>query len=280
MFVEATLRPSELPELTDFNDVIDFTTSGVTRSVVLNASGQDVKRIHGLVIDSDTGFDAVYPYQIYDSLVVASGATLTIAEGAVLHFHDKAFMRVEGTLVTEGTPQRPVNMAGDRTGNVVGDISFDLMASQWKGLTFAPESRGNRLSHTIVRNTVAGVTADSLSQVSMLNCRLRNSAGYSLTGRYADIRLTGCEVAEAAEGVMALIGGKAEISNCTFANYYLLPGSEARRCSSITMMAKAMTDQGCLCLRPRSATVSSMVTGQTFRPATLKGATSQSTAVF
>lgn len=224
VFVEATLRPNGLPELTDFNDVIDFTTNGVTRSVVLNASGQDVKRIHGLVIDSDTGFDAVYPYQIYDSLVVASGATLTIAEGAVLHFHDKAFMRVEGTLVTEGTPQRPVNMAGDRTGNVVGDISFDLMASQWKGLTFAPESRGNRLSHTIVRNTVAGVTADSLSQVSMLNCRLRNSAGYSLTGRYADIRLTGCEVAEAAEGVMALIGGKAEISNCTFANYYLFAG--------------------------------------------------------
>ncbi|MDE5666060.1 MAG: right-handed parallel beta-helix repeat-containing protein [Duncaniella sp.] len=224
VFVEATLRPNGLPELTDFNDVIDFTTNGVTRSVVLNASGQDVERLHGLVIDSDSRFDATYPYQIYDSLVVAPGATLTIAEGAVLHFHDKAFMRVEGTLVTEGTPQRPVNMAGDRTGNVVGDISFDLMASQWKGLTFAPESRGNRLSHTIVRNTVAGVLADSLSQVSMLNCRLRNSAGYSLVSRYADISLTGCEVAEAAEGVMALMGGKAQISNCTFANYYLFSG--------------------------------------------------------
>ncbi|MDE6187740.1 MAG: hypothetical protein K2G17_06380, partial [Duncaniella sp.] len=130
VFVEATLRPNGLPELTDFNDVIDFTTNGVTRSVVLNASGQDVERLHGFVIDSDSRFDATYPYQIYDSLVVAPGATLTIAEGAVLHFHDKAFMRVEGTLVTEGTPQRPVNMAGDRTGNVVGDISFDLMASQ------------------------------------------------------------------------------------------------------------------------------------------------------
>lgn len=224
VFVEATLRPNGAPALTDFNDVIDFTTNGVTRSVVLNASGQDVERLRGQVITADTRFDATYPYQVFDSLVVAPGATLTVAEGATLHFHDKAFMRVEGTLVTEGTPQRPVNMAGDRTGNVVADISFDLMASQWDGLTFAPGSRGNRLSHTIVRNTVAGVLADSLSQVAMLNCRLRNSAGYSLVGRYADIRLTGCEVAEAAEGVMALIGGKAEISNCTFANYYLFAG--------------------------------------------------------
>lgn len=221
VFVEATLRPNGAPALTDFNDILDFTTNGVTRSVVLNASGQDVERLRGLVVDADMRLEAGYPYQIFDSLVVAKGATLTVGEGVMMHFHDKAFMRVEGSLVTEGTPQNPVNMSGDRTGNVVSDISFDLMASQWEGVRFAPESRGNRLSHTVIRNTVAGVTADSLSQVDMLNCRLRNSAGYSLAGRYADLTLTGCEIAEAAEGVMALIGGKATVSNCTFANYYL-----------------------------------------------------------
>lgn len=130
-------------------------------------------------------------------------------------------MRVYGSLVTEGTPEKPVNFCGDRTGSVVGDISSDLMASQWEGLHFAPESRGNKMSHTVVRNTVSGVVADSLSQAVFINCRLRNSASYSLLGRYADLRLIGCEVAEAADGVMALIGGKAEVNHCTFANYYL-----------------------------------------------------------
>ncbi len=221
VFVEATLAPNGRPELTEINQTIDFTTNGVTRSVVINAEGQDVRQLNGEIIDTDTRFDAVYPYQIFDSLVVSPGATLTLAPGTTLHFHDKAYCRVEGTLVSEGTPELPVNFCGDRTGNVVGQISFDLMASQWRGLEFAPESRGNRLSHTIVRNTVSGVLADSLSQVTLVNCRLRNSAGYTLRSRYADLRIVGCELAEAADGVLSLTGGKAVVNHTTIANYYL-----------------------------------------------------------
>lgn len=221
VFVEATLRPNGTPELTEINETLDFTTNGVTRSVVIHADGQDVTRLRGVVIDSDTRFEADYPYQIFDSLVVSRGATLTLAPGTILHFHDKAYCRIEGTLVSEGTSEKPVNMCGDRTDNVVGQISFDLMASQWQGLEFSPESRGNRLSHTIVRNTVSGVLVDSLSQVSFLNCRLRNSAGYTLKARYADLHLVGTELAEAADGVLSLTGGKVVANHCTIANYYL-----------------------------------------------------------
>lgn len=221
VFVEATLSPNGAPGLSEINRIIDFTTNGVTRSVVVHADGQDVSRIKGEVIESDTRFEATYPYQIFDSLVVGPGATLTLAPGTTFHFHDKAFCRIEGTLVSEGTPEMPVNLCGDRTGNVVGQISFDLMASQWRGLEFAPESRGNSLSHTIVRNTVSGVLADSLSQVTMLNCRLRNSAGYTLRARYADLRIVGCELAEAAEGVFSITGGTTVVNHSTIANYYL-----------------------------------------------------------
>lgn len=221
VFVEATLRPNGAPELTDFNDIIDFTTNGVTQSVVLNATGQDVERLRGTVIESDTHFDATYPYQIYDSLIVAKGATLTIGAGSTLHFHDGAIMRVDGTLITEGTPDAPIRFGGDRTGNVVGDISFDVMSSQWVGVLFAPESRGNRLSHTEIINTNLGLHADSLSQVDMVNCRLRNSAGYSLSAIHSELSLTGCEIAEAGSGLLLLRGGKFTADNCTFANYYL-----------------------------------------------------------
>lgn len=221
VFVEATLHANGAPTLTEITDLLDFTTNGVTRSVVIRAEGQDVERLRGEIITSDTRLSADMPYQIYDSLIVAPGVKLTIPEGTTLHFHDKAFMRVFGSLIVEGSSQKPVTFCGDRTGSVVGDISFDLMASQWEGVHFAPGSRGNSLSHTVIKNTVSGVLADSLSQVKFHNCRLRNSASYSLTGLYADLTLTGCEVAEASISPFAAVGGKIIANHCTFANYYL-----------------------------------------------------------
>lgn len=221
VFVEATLPAGSTPQLTDISAHLDFTTNGVTGTVVLYARGQDVERRRGVIVSGAESWDATYPYQIFDSLVVAPGATLTLQPGTSLHFHDKAYLRVYGNLVTLGTPEAPVNMAGDRTDNVVGNISFDLMASQWEGVHFAPGSRGNTLSHTIIRNTTTGIVADSLSQVSFVNCRLRNSADYSLVGRYADIFLSGTEVAEASSGLFAMMGGNITADHCTFANYYL-----------------------------------------------------------
>lgn len=221
VFVEATLPVNSSPQPSDVRGHLDFLTNGVSSTVVLSARGQNVIRREAVEITADETWDATYPYQIFDSLVVAPGATLRLDPGVRLHFHDGAYMAVYGSLICDGTPQHNVELSGDRTDNVVGDISFDLMASQWNGLRFSPESRGNMLSHTIVRNTVSGVSLDSLSAVTMVNCRLRNSAGYALSTRHAEVRLYGCEVAEASYGAMLMHGGDVLANHCTFANYYL-----------------------------------------------------------
>lgn len=221
VFVAATLPPNASPLVAEVSAWIDFVTNGVQSSVELKLQGQDVDRRRGYVVEADEKWEAGMPYQIFDSLVVAKGATLTLGPGVQLSFHDKARMRVEGRLISEGTPEAPVNMCGDRTYNVVGDIPFDLMASQWNGLLFAPESRDNRLSHTVVRNTVNGVAVDSLASVSFHNCRLRNAATLPLRSYHADITLTGTEVAEGGAGLFAMHGGTVKANHCTFANYYL-----------------------------------------------------------
>lgn len=221
VFVEATLPPSNTPVLTDIEAMLDFTTNGVTRGVVLMAHGQDVVRHRAYTVTSDETWTAEYPHQIFDSLIVAEGATLTLAPGTTLHFHDKAQLTVKGRLSSNGTVEQPVNLTGDRTGNVVGDISFDLMASQWDGVVIAPGSRDNRLTHTHMRNTVNGLVADSLSQVTIVNSRLRNSATWPLVSRYADVTLIGTEVAEGSLGLYAMMGGSVVANHCTFANYYL-----------------------------------------------------------
>lgn len=220
VFVEATLP--HIGELTpvEITDILDFVTNGRTSSVILHAMGQDAERLTAMVVEEDTRWESGLPKIIYDSLVVAPGVRLTLGEGVRLHFHDKASFVVRGTLVSEGTPQNPVLMEGDRTGNVISGVSFDIMAGQWGGVEFLPTSCGNRLSHTLIRNTQYGVVADS-TDLYLLNCRLRNSQFYSLATAHTDLTAIGCELSDASEGVVYVRGGKAVFNHCTIANYYL-----------------------------------------------------------
>lgn len=227
VMVEATLPTNNKDVPVDVNAAISFVTNGNTQQVIVNAQGQDVERLHALTINTDTRFSGTKPYQIFDSLVVAKDCTLTIPAGGTLYFHDGARMIVRGTLITEGTPESFVNFAGDRTGDVIAGITFDLMSKQWNGLQFTPSSKGNSLSHTCIRNTEYGVivsgdaTTDTTPKVSLLNCRLRNSGDLALESHNANVTAIGCEFAEASNGVVWLDGGNYVLNHCTIANYYL-----------------------------------------------------------
>ncbi len=221
VLVNATLPENGHPGLATVTDYIDFETNGVTTSVPVTAEGHDVVRKRAVTLTADTRWDVTYPYQVFDSIVVEKGATLTLPAGATLYFHDKAYIRVKGRLVTEGTVEAPVLLTGDRLGNVVGNIPFDLMASQWEGVKFESDTRGNSLTHTVVSNTVNGMYVGRSAEVSMLNCRLRNSARYALESVGDVIKLVGCEVADGGAGAMLVEGGVVTANHCTFANYYL-----------------------------------------------------------
>lgn len=226
VFVEATLPEVSANVPTAIEAKLDFTTNGIVSSVVLRADGQNVRRLNAASIETDTRLDASLPYQIFDSLVVAPGTTLTIAPGTTLCFHDKAELIVRGSLHAEGTAEQPIVMTGDRTGNVVGDISFDIMSRQWSGVYFAPSSTGNKLSHTDIRNTWHGVAVEGDGEtespaLTMLNCRLHNSAGLVLEAVHSAVEATGCEFAEGGAGLVYLHGGRHSFNHCTFANNYL-----------------------------------------------------------
>ena len=136
IFVEATLPPNGRDVPVDISATIDILACGVSRS---------------------TRFTPGKPYIVYDSLVVAPGATLSLDAGTELYFHDGAYLAVRGTLMTYGTPGQPVHMTGDRTGYVVADISFDIMSRQWTGVFFTSTSRDNVLTGLDMRNTWQGL---------------------------------------------------------------------------------------------------------------------------
>lgn len=226
VFVEATLPQVNANVPTAVEASLDFTANGMVSSVVLRADGQNVRRFRAETLTADTRFDADLPYQIFDSLVVAPDVTLTLVPGTRLCFHDKASLIVRGTLRAEGTSDGPIVMTGDRTGNVVGDVSFDIMSRQWEGIYFAPTSTGNMLSHTDIRNTWQGVAiegdgASDAAALTMLNCRLHNSAGLVFEAVHASVNATGCEFAEGGMGLVYLHGGAHTFNHCTLANNYL-----------------------------------------------------------
>lgn len=225
VLVETTLPANDRTVPVEITARLDFLTNGVEQSVVLAATGRDVTRLRAVTVDTDTRLTAERPYQIYDSLVVAEGATLTVDPDAELYFHDGAMMVVRGRLVAVGSPDHEITFAGDRTGFVAADIPFDLMSRQWTGMFFTPTSKGNRLDYCLVKNTWQGVTVDS-SDLTMINTRLRNSGGYALETYHSAISAYGCEFAEAASGAVLLHGGSHLLDQCTLANYYLFSALE------------------------------------------------------
>lgn len=225
VLVEATIPENGFDAPRVIDAPLDFTVNGVTSTVVINISGRDVNRINGETLTSDTRFTSSRPYLITDSLVVNPGATLTIDPGASLYFHDKASLKVKGTLIANGTPEAPINFTGDRTGNVVGGIPYELMSGQWDGIRFYETSRGNSLSYLSMRNSTSGITLDSIpsdkAELTLVNCRLRNTKSTVISSRHTSIDAFGCEFAEAPAGVIYLHGGNHRFVNCTFSNYYL-----------------------------------------------------------
>ncbi len=226
VFVETTLPPNERNVPVEVTASLDFLTNGVARSVTVAAQGRDVVRLRAHTIESDTRLTAEKPYQIFDSLVVAPGVTLGIDPGAELYFHDGARMVVRGTLDARGEVGKEITMAGDRTGFVAADISFDILDRQWTGIFFTSTSRDNEMDYTHVCNTWQGVTVDGTDsaepvKLKMVNSRLRNSGNMALEVHDADISAYGCEFAEAAAGVVLLDGGSHVLNHCTLSNYYL-----------------------------------------------------------
>ena len=226
IFIEAYLDEMERNEPTLIEDLLEFETNGCSQHVLLSAWGQDVVRINGDTISRNTHFKADKPYLIYDTLYVAQGSTLILDAGATLLFHDKAALRCAGRVLANGTAEAPVTLRGDRLDRVVGETSFDIMSGQWGGVIFTPPTTGNILKHVIMKGSTIGMHCSANGDTThcalkLVNCVLTNSASTVLATAACYVQAIGTEFSDAAEEVGYFAGGKVQMTQCTFANYYL-----------------------------------------------------------
>ena len=228
IFVEVTVNPNGKDQPLLILDSIVFTYNSVKQTVLLEACGQDVKLIKGgQTLSEDTKLTAERPYLIYDSLMIDKGVTVNIEEGTTFYMHDKAKIIVDGTIVANGTMDKPIVFRGDRLDFILNDVlPYDRTPGQWEGIVFNSESFDNVFNNVIVKNGNNGITCKASdpekSKLKISNSQITNMDGSGLRAVNCNIEAANSEFTNATADVMVLAGGKYNFTHCTIVNYMSL----------------------------------------------------------
>ena len=206
-------------------DSLVFTLeSGVQQSVLLLAYGRDATFMRGIDLPADTTLAAGH-YVIYDSLTVAQGATLSLVPGTTLYFHDKAFMKVDGRLVAEGTAAAPIVFRGDRTDRMFSYLPYDRIPGQWDGVVFTATSNGNILTHCDIHSANYGIKVEQgdtvVQRITIESSKVQNFHGNALELVMARATALNSLFANAQGNCVKVVGGNVDFIHCTIANFYV-----------------------------------------------------------
>ncbi len=221
LFVEVTIDPlgGSLPLLV--HDSVLFITGGRVADVDLVAWGQDVHLFDGRIIGTQR-WEADKPYLIVHSIMVDTGAVLTVAPGVIVHNHFGSTFYVAGTLRIEGTVDEPVIFTGDRL-----EAMYDDIPGQWSGIYFLNGSSNNRIDHAIIRNAVYGVhlgnfyAEDPPPDLRITNTVIEHMTWAGISSVGATIDAANCLVDDCGSYLLSLTtGGDYRFIHCTLANYW------------------------------------------------------------
>ncbi|HEX2396407.1 MAG TPA: right-handed parallel beta-helix repeat-containing protein [Bacteroidales bacterium] len=218
IFVAVTIDPTNINNPVVIKDSVIFNTNGTQQDVKLIAYGQDVHLINGEIIETAV-WQNDKPWLIYNSMAVDTGETLTIKEGTQIYFHRNSSLIIWGTLIVEGTNESPVLFVNDRP-----EEFYDIIPGQWGTLYIDPISKGNRIDHAIIKNSIAGIQIGFPSDFEVPELELTNSQilNVSFAGIYAfGAQLTCYNTVIANSGgpaVALLRGGEYSFYHCTISN--------------------------------------------------------------
>ncbi|MCK5823305.1 MAG: hypothetical protein KAG95_04830 [Bacteroidales bacterium] len=223
VFVEVNVDPNGENSPMIIKDSLVFITNGNTQDVNLIAFGQDVHLINGQIIPlnaNDTVWTNDKPYLIYNSMLVDSLKTLTIEAGAQLYFHKNSNLLVKGTLIVNGTLDKPVIFQGDRLEELYKNIP-----GQWGAIALIPGSKGNKINYAIIKNGVLGIQVGEYDKISpdltITNTKIQNMTFGGIYAFNSTINASNNIIANCGYyAVSLLVGGSYDFNHCTIANYY------------------------------------------------------------
>ena len=223
VFVKVIPPVNTSTEPTKINDAIVFTLeNGKQQKVILEASGQNMIAMKGEVLkDNQTFTNEGLPRVVYDSLVVGKDATLTLAAGTTLYFHNGASLIVHGKLAIEGTQENPVTLRGDRIDKMFPYLPYDRLENQWGGIQLTASCQGCTLNHADIHSGNYGIRCDSIEgNVSITNSIIHNVAGYGLYLKDSKALIANTQISNSKYDCVSIYGGTADFIHCTIAQFY------------------------------------------------------------
>jgi hypothetical protein len=243
VFAEVTINPDAPLSISPFilNEHLIIESNGNSDKIVLEAFGQNANYIPSRFdADSINAFgcdggewlwDDPKPYVIYGVLVidectvripagthiyVHGGLSTQIVDNEAYTYNDGFFaFQGSGKLIIEGTKGNPVIFDSDRL-----EADFDDVSGQWTGLWLQTGTRGHKIEHCIVRNSIVGIRVDSAADLSIKNSQIYNTSSSGLIGIHAKIEAENCLFYNNTGFCIQIeYGGDYRFDYCTAASY-------------------------------------------------------------
>ena len=229
---EVTLPEFQADAPREVKDFLVFhLESGIEQRIPLVVVGRDAFFLRARTLLNDTSFSARRPIVIFDSLVVAPAATLTLEAGSQLFFHEGAGLTVHGRLLAQGTLEAPVILRGDRTDRMFDYLPYDNLPNRWGGVVLTASSLGNELNYLDLHSGSFGLQCDSSSmderKLLLTNSIIHNVGGDALCVRHCKVEVCNTEISNAAFRCVYQCGGDASFLHCTIAQFYPLSSNRS-----------------------------------------------------
>ena len=198
--------------------------SGVTQKVNLNAYSWDAIKYRNLHITNDTALTGDRPIIVYGKLTVEEHATLTLAAGTTLYFHDGGGIDVYGRLCSQGEAGKEVILRGDRLDWMFDYLPYDLMSGLWDGIHFYETSYDNVMEFTDLHSSFNGIVCDSADvekqKLMLKNMTVHNCQGKGLSTVNCKVTAENCQFTNTLYECVDILGGDVTMNHCTLAQFY------------------------------------------------------------
>ncbi len=211
----------------------------------LDADGAEI-RVEGITLKNDQlNFTNEKPYVIYGYAAVPENATLTMAPGTRVYFHENsgiwvqegASLSVNGALSEDPLAlENEIIFEGDRL-----EPEFDDIPGQWGTIWLSEGSTNNQVNHLTIKNAAIGILVEGISDpasptLTISNSQIYNSASVNLWARTAAVEGSNLVLGNA--GAISLycnLGGNYTFTHATIANYWSksFRGGEALRIDNV-----------------------------------------------